>query len=261
MDSVSHHGRSTAYHVSDRSAGGTPLLLVHGAGATHRVWKSQFRLADERPVIAVDLSGHGESEDIDASPGYETLSAYVDDVLAVTEETGASILAGCSLGGAALMTLALERDAPLDGLVLTATGARLAVLDDLLVWLDEEFDRALDFLHEPDRLFHDPDDRYASVSRETMRETGRAITYRDFLTCHRFDVRDRIESVDVPTLAVVGEHDRLTPTWFHEYLADEMPDCDLETIPDAAHLAMLERPEQFNDAVRSFLDRIETGTD
>ena len=83
MRRVTHHGRTTAYRVADREAEGSPLLCVHGSGGTHEVWKSQLgRLASRRPVVALDLSGHGDSEDFDADPGWETVSAYADDVLA-----------------------------------------------------------------------------------------------------------------------------------------------------------------------------------
>jgi pimeloyl-ACP methyl ester carboxylesterase len=256
MDQVSHNGRTTAYEVHDRGGEGTPLLCVHGSGGSSAVWTGQSRLAADRPVVAVDLSGHGESDDVDADPGYEALSAYVDDVVAVGEATDAGVLVGNSLGGAVVLTLALERDYPLTGLVLAGTGAKLAVLDDLLAMLDDDFDRAVDWLHGDDRLFHGDDERYLSASRETMREAGQAVTRRDFRTCHEFDVRDRLNEVDAPALAVVGEHDRLTPRRYHEFLASELPTCELAVIENAAHLAMVEQPQAFNAAVSEFCERL-----
>jgi 3-oxoadipate enol-lactonase len=254
MRTVSHQGRETAYEHHDRGGDGEPLLCVHGSGGSHAVWKSQARLADERPVVAVDLSGHGGSDDVDADAGFGALSAYADDVLAVAKETDTRVLVGSSLGGAVALHVALHRKFALEGLVLAGTGARLAVLDDLLAWLGEDFDRAVEFLHEPGHLFHDPDDRLVELSREAMVDCGRAVVERDFRTCHTFDVRDELREVEVPSLAVVGEHDRLTPVDYHEYLREELPDCELAVVEDAAHLAMLERPAAFNDAVSAFLD-------
>ncbi|WP_248896778.1 alpha/beta fold hydrolase [Haloplanus halobius] len=255
METVTHHGRETAFR---RHQGGdaAPILFVHGSGGSHAVWKSQARLATDRPVVALDLSGHGESDDIDAAPGYETLSAHVDDVVAVARETGARVLCGNSLGGAVVLMLLLERDVTLDlsGAVLAGTGARLAVLDDLLRWLRTDFERAVEFLHGSDRLFHDPDEQLVAVSREALQAAGQPVTRRDFQTCHRFDVRDRLGDIDVPVLAVVGEHDALTPPWYHESLAESIPGAEWTTIDGAAHLAMLEQPDAFNDAVTTFLD-------
>ncbi|KAB1188047.1 MULTISPECIES: alpha/beta fold hydrolase [Haloferax] len=252
---VDHHGRTTAYRLRDAGGEGPTILCIHGSGGSHAVWRGQFRLAGDYPVAALDLSGHGDSDDIDAEPGYETLSAYVDDVVAVADATGASVLVGNSLGGAVVMTLALERDLDLDALVLTGTGAKLAVLDDLLNWLDDDFDRAVSFLHGDDKLFHSDDERFIDGSKQAMYDAGQAVTSRDFRSCHTFDVRDTLDEIAVPTLALVGEHDRLTPPSYHEYLADSMPDCEMATIADAAHLAMLEQPAAFNAAVKSFLDQ------
>lgn len=256
MDAVTHHGRTTAYRRSfrgDPSVAKEPVLFVHGSGGSHGIWKSQTRLADERPVVALDLSGHGESDDVAADPGGESLAAYVDDVVAVARETDAHVLVGNSLGGAIAMNLALERDVRLDALVLTGTGAKLRVLDDLLAWLDDDFEEAVEFLHGPDRLFHDVNDRYVELSKNAMYQAGQAVTSRDFRTCHTFDVQGKLDRIDVPTLAVVGEHDKLTPPRYHEYLAEKIPDCRVSVVDDAAHLAMLERPEAFNATLESFL--------
>lgn len=255
MERVRHHGRETAYRVYDRGGTGDGVLAVHGSGGDAGVWKSQARLADDHPVAAVDLAGHGESDDVSARAGPETLAAYAADTVAVARETGHRTLVGNSLGGAVALWITLRHDFEPDRLVLAGTGAKLAVLDDLLDWLAEEFERAVSWLHGPDRLFHDPDDGYREVSARAMRETGRRVTERDFRTAHTFDVRDRLDEIAVPALALVGEHDRLTPPAYHEYLADHMPDCESAVVEDAAHLAMLERPAAFNAAVASFLDR------
>ncbi|MFC7068410.1 alpha/beta fold hydrolase [Halobaculum lipolyticum] len=254
METTRHHGRSTAYRSRGTETDGPGLLCVHGSGGTADVWTGHRRLTERTPLAAVDLSGHGESEDVNAEAGPEALEAYAADVVAVAEATDASVLVGHSLGGAVALWVALEHDLALDGLVLTGTGARLKVLEDLLVWLRDDFDRAVEFLHERDRLFHDADDATLERSRAAMRETGRAVVERDFRTCHEFDVRDRLGEVEVPTLAVVGDHDGLTPPRYHEYLADEIPDCRLVTVDGAAHMAMIERQEAFDDAVSSFLD-------
>ena len=87
-----------------------------------------------------------------------------------------------------------------------------------------------------------------------MRGTGREVTERDFLTCDRFDVRDRLGEIAVPGLCVHGEHDRLTPPAVHEYLAEHLPDAELVEIADAAHLPFVERPEAFDAAVTAFVE-------
>ena len=259
METVTDYGRETAYRLSDRGGSGPTILCVHGSGGNHGVWKSQARLSDRFPVAALDLSGHGRSDDVDADPGFDALSAYADDVLAVAAAVDADVLVGSSLGGAVVLHTAIERadDHELSGLILAGTGPRLPVLDDVLDWLDDDFDRVVEFLHEPGRFFSDPDERMIEFSEQAMRECGREVVRRDFLTCHRFDVRDQLDEVSIPTRAVVGEHDRLTPPWYHETLAEEIPDCELTVLDDAAHLAMLDRPDAFNRTVESFVEALD----
>ncbi|WP_247728878.1 alpha/beta fold hydrolase [Halovivax limisalsi] len=256
MERVEHHGRTTAYRHVDRTddGGGPGLCFVHGSGGTGRLWNGQLPLANRTPVTTLDLSGHGDSDDIDADAGYQTFAAYGDDVLAVLEETDDRVLVGSSLGGAVLMHLAIERDLDADALVLAGTGARLGVLDDLLTWLRTDFERAVDFLVEPGHLVQTDDPDVRERSRAILTETGRAVTHRDFLSCHRFDVRGDLDAIDGPALVVYGSEDKLTPPWFHEYLADHLPDATLVEIEGAAHLTMLESPAVFNEVLIDFLE-------
>lgn len=258
MESIEHDGRATAYRVANRGADGPPVLFVHGSGGDHGIWKSQDRLARSYPVISLDLSGHGRSIDIDTDAGPLTLDAYADDVAAVADATDASVLVGNSLGGAVILRGLLTGALDPSAASLVGSGAKLAVLDDLRKWLATDFERAVDFLHGPDRLFTgEVDSRLVAASRETMFEVGRAITERDFLSCHTFDVRDRLGEIELPVLAIGGDRDGLTPPSYHEYLATELPNGELELIEDAAHLVMLEQPERFNEVLSEFLDRVD----
>lgn len=253
MESVTHHGRETAYRT--RGGGDVSVLFVHGSGATHGIWKAQLsRLAPDYEVTALDLSGHGESDDVDTEPGPETLDAYARDVLAVARAVDADVLVGNSLGGAVVLTALLDHDADPSGAVLVGSGAKLAVHEHLRDLLANDWEGAIDFLHESDRLFHDADDRYVSVSRDAMREVGQAVTRRDYLSCHTFDVRDRLGQITCPFFALTGVHDGLTPPGYHEFLAEHVPGGKWATIEDAAHLCMLETPEWFNDALDDWLD-------
>jgi len=259
METVDHDGRTTAYRTRGPDEDRPSMLLVHGSGATHGLWKAQLaRLAGEYQITALDLSGHGESDDVNTKPGPETLDAYGRDVLAVADVVDADYLVGNSLGGAVVLTALLDHDAArrlgLTGVVLAGSGAKLTVHEDLRDWLANDWGRVVDFLHEPDRLFHDADDRYVEFSREAMLDVGQAITRRDFLSCHTFDVRDRLEEIVLPLFALTGEHDGLTPPSYHEYLAANVPDGGLATIPDAAHLSMLEEPAAFNSELRSWIE-------
>lgn len=253
METVTHDGRETSYRLARPDGAGPTVLYVHGSGGSHRVWAHQYSPAGPaHPAVALDLSGHGDSDDVEASPGPETLAAYADDVCAVASETGADVLVGNSLGGAVVFETVLERSLDVSGIVFAGSGARLAVHESVREMLTADFEAAVEFLHGENRLFHRSDPDLHERSKAQMRDTGQAVTRRDFLTCHTFDVRERLDDLTVPTRAVVGEYDSLTPPSYHEYLAEEMPNCDCVVLEDSAHLAMLERPERFNEAVADF---------
>lgn len=255
MEQRGHDGRTTAYRRVDGDGNGPTVLYVHGSGGTNRVWANQYAPSGPaHPAVALDLSGHGDSDDIDTEPGPETLKAYAEDVTTVAEAVDADVLVGNSLGGAVAQWVALESDWQPDVLVLVGTGPTLPVYEGLREWLDHDFERAVEFLHGRDRLFHDVDDSVLDRSREQMRAVGQRVTCRDFLTCHTFDVADRLGDIGVPTLAVCGEHDKLTPPKYHERLARRIPQGEFAFVPDSAHLAMLEQPGVFNEIVDGFLD-------
>lgn len=254
METIAHNGRETAYREID-FGDGDPVLYVHGAGGDHRVWVEQYGPKGIGPAVAVDLTGHGDSDDADLEPGLETMEAYADDVVAVAEATSARTLVGNSMGGTVALWVALERDLDVDRLVFCGTGAKLGVGDDLLAMLDEDFAAGVEAVHGPNLLFHEADAETVERSKALLHDTGAAVTARDFRTCDWFDVRDRLDEIEVPALALTGEHDGMTPPSFTEYLGEHLPDCEVDLLDDCAHLSMLERPQAWNERVRAFLEQ------
>jgi 3-oxoadipate enol-lactonase len=68
-----------------------------------------------------------------------------------------------------------------------------------------------------------------------------------------FDLRGKLGAVEAPTLAVAGADDPTSPPEQVEALAAEIPNARFVSIPRAAHMANVERPNEFNDALRPHL--------
>lgn len=249
---VDHEGRRTAYRLVGDDADGGAVLAIHGAGGSHRVWSAQMRLASERPVAAIDLSGHGESADIDADPGWETLSAYASDALAVAEAIDARYLLGHSLGAAVLLHLLVRRRVEIAGAVLIGMGPRLPVHEDILRMARTDVEELIAFLHAPGRLFLEPDEDVLGASRAAMRQCDASVICRDFETSHTVDFRADLDAVDTPVLVLCGEADRLTPPHANAALAEGLPRATHATIPGAAHMPMLEQARAVNDRLAAF---------
>lgn len=250
MQTVAHHGRETAFGITEGI--GPTLCCVHGSGGSRAVWKAQ-RARLEHPVAALDLAGHGHTADVDVTAGEQALQTYVRDTLAVAEAVDADVLVGNSLGGAVVLAAILDHDPDIDAAILVGSGAKLGVAARLRSWLEDDWEEAVAFLHGTDLLFHDPPTELRALSEEGMHSVGRRITRRDFLTCHEFDVRNRLSEIPVPVLALTGVHDSLTPPRFHAYLSANCPTARAALVPDAAHLSMLERPGPVNRLVTEFL--------
>ena len=71
------------------------------------------------------------------------------------------------------------------------------------------------------------------------------------------DQRDRAAAIDVPTLVLVGDEDVITPPALSEQLAALIPVAKLAIIAGAGHLANLEQPFAFNNAIDEFLSEID----
>ncbi|GHH32288.1 alpha/beta fold hydrolase [Lentzea cavernae] len=68
-----------------------------------------------------------------------------------------------------------------------------------------------------------------------------------------FDVRDRLSSIDSPTLVLVGEHDFICGPDWAELIADEVPQASLHRLAASAHFAHLEQATEFAASVADFL--------
>jgi pimeloyl-ACP methyl ester carboxylesterase len=98
-------GRGLAY---DRLGAGDPLLLVHGTGSSREVWQPVVEsLSREYDVIALDLPGHGASDDLAAGVA-PTPIGYAQVLAGLLDELGLSDahVGGNSVGGWTALELA-----------------------------------------------------------------------------------------------------------------------------------------------------------
>jgi pimeloyl-ACP methyl ester carboxylesterase len=84
----------------------------------------------------------------------------------------------------------------------------------------------------------------ADVRRESLRVVLAAMA--------EADLRDVLPSIAVPTLLIWGELDARSPLTVARQFARAIPDAELVLIPGAGHMSNLERPEEFNAAIRAF---------
>lgn len=65
-----------------------------------------------------------------------------------------------------------------------------------------------------------------------------------------------LAKITVPVTVVQSEHDEFIKQEHAEYLAHTIPGAEFLLLQGVSHFAPLQRPDQFNQAVQQFLDRI-----
>jgi pimeloyl-ACP methyl ester carboxylesterase len=249
MPAVSVRGIPIHYDVT----GGGPrtCLFVHGAGGSGSVWIRQLEgLAETARVLALDLPGHGQSGG-DGCARIDDYAAAVQGFLEVAK-LGKVVLGGHSMGGGVAQAVALAHPELLDGLILVGTGARLRVLPKIFELLEKDYPEGVQFIND---LALSPSTMQAlkdAVRVQTL-ETRQQVTIGDFTACNAFDVMERIRTLGVPTLVVVGRDDQLTPLRYSEFLARAIPGARLVIAERAGHYVHLEQPDLVNRAIRDFL--------
>jgi pimeloyl-ACP methyl ester carboxylesterase len=252
-------GLDVAY---DRAGNGPPLVLVHGAAGDAREWWPQLAgLSDDFTVIAWDEPGAGRSSDVPADFG---LTGYAAALAVLVETLGAPAhVCGLSWGGTVTLALYQRRPELVATLVLADTyagwkgslpadevRARVAGAERMLAEPAATFHPVLPGLlaaGAPGHLSELVDAVAADVRRESLRVALAAMA--------EADLRDVLPGIAVPTLLVWGELDARSPLSVAREFARAIPHAELVVIPGAGHMSNLERPEEFNAAIRAFCAR------
>jgi pimeloyl-ACP methyl ester carboxylesterase len=241
-----------AEHLSG-APGGTPLVLVHGAGGTHLHWPPQVRRLPGVSVCALDLPGRGRSGGCASS----SIADKAEAVLALLDHMGAAraVVGGHSMGGAIAQTLALSQPARVVGLVLVGTGGRLRVSQAILEGVARDFPATVGLIVES--MFGpqaSPD--LKRLAHKRMLEVDPEVLLGDWRACNAFDVLPRLPEIAAPALVVAGTADTLTPEKYARYLAEHLPRARLCLVPGAGHMVMLEQPAAVAAAVADFVREV-----
>ena len=225
------------------------LLLIHGSASAHAVWPRAFYELSGVRVVALDLPGHGRS----APPGRRTVAQYAAVIEAFIAELGLQnvVLVGHSMGAAIALTAAYQAAVSLRGLILMGASARMPVHDNVINGAMKSLDDVAGFITANGMgqaaAGTQDDVRRAVLATEPMTVFG------DFMACNRFDLRPKLATIDIPTLIIAGELDRMTPLRFSESLAADLPLAKLITLEGVGHFAMLERAAEVRDLIERFV--------
>jgi pimeloyl-ACP methyl ester carboxylesterase len=244
------------------------LLLVHAGIADRRMWDDQVEpFADAGwTVVRADLPGFGETAPPARPVGLWAVLRDLLDHLGVER----AVVAGCSLGGRAAVDLALAAPDRVRALVLVGSGlAGHRFEEPALLELWERSETALERGDHLEAARVETDTWVVGVGRdpEAVDPEVRRKVQDMLLVAYghgEVDLEEpgppaagRLGELAVPTLVVVGEHDRPDIHAIADALAAGIGGAERVVLPGTGHLPSMERPADFNRVVLEFLARLE----
>lgn len=246
--------------------GNPGLLLVHG-GAAHARWWSHIApmFSTQYHVIAIDLSGHGDS----ARREHYSHHMWSKEIVAACDAAGFAqppVIAGHSLGGLVAIQTAATYGELLAGAVIvdspvrrpdpeTEEGARGRAFRAPGTYPDLE--TALTHFHlippqpDPDPWVLD------HVARHSLHETEAGWTWKFDANLFRHTMvamNDQLASVKCRVAVLRGEHSVVVPPDTAEYMYELMGRLSpVVTIPEAHHHLLLDQPLSLVTALRTLL--------
>ena len=236
------------------------LVLSNSLGTELGMWDEQAPVLGERfRLLRYDTRGYGGSP---APPGPYAIEDLGGDVIHLLDHLGIerASFCGLSVGGMTGMWLAAEMPERVERLVLICTAARLGpkgVWDERIATATGQgmaalVDGVIERWFTPAFRAENPGvvEKMAGALRATDPEgyAGCCAVIRDM------DLRDRLPSIRAPTLVVSGAEDPATPPEHGRLIRNAIPGARFEVVPDAAHIANVERPEKITPLILNHLE-------
>ena len=258
----------TAKLAYDEAGQGDAIIMIHGGLLTKEMWDGPFQeLAESYRVVRYDARNHGKSL---SEKGdffhFKDLDALMDGL-----HIEKAVIMGLSMGGYVATDFVLRHPNKVSGLILVAPG--LSGYD----FHGPEFEAFIErynaaaasgdkdqiaaafmeaWVYGPKRKAEDlPQalrDRVRGMIRQSMEtHNDQAVEYRPLPLA-----AGRLNEIKAPTLAIVGDLDMPGILEIVDLLGKNLPNFDKVVIPGVAHMVSLEKPAEFDAAVRAFLKKV-----
>jgi pimeloyl-ACP methyl ester carboxylesterase len=245
----------------DRAGAGAPIVFAHGGAGDAREWTFQAPLADEFDLVTWDEPGNGRSGDL--SPGWG-LGDSADALAGLIEALGLgrAHIGGLSWGGVVALELYRRRPELVASLILADTYAgwkgsfpseevatRVAGFERSLAAPPQSREGWVPGLFKIDPLPPRIAELQAKIDADVRVETMRAL----IAAVAETDLSGLLPTIAVPVLLIWGADDVRSPLeTVGRQFERAIPGAELVVIPNCGHMSSIERPDEFNRAVREF---------
>jgi 3-oxoadipate enol-lactonase len=240
---------------------GPPLVLLHAVGTSGAIWWQHLpRLERRFRVLTVDLPGHGRSPRPKEPVSIEAMAAALYETLQRLDLLPAHLV-GLSLGGMVAQMLAVKQPASVATLTLCdticeANPAAVDILEERAKTVEKAGMAAtvkptLERWFAPG--FSDKHPDVAACVEKLLLQADPIINAQTWRAIANFNVATRLKTLPhIPALVVNGSLDTSISPDMGKRLC-ELLGADLVELDGCAHMAPLEAPEKFMDALEPFL--------
>ena len=239
---------------------GTPVVLVHGAGAGAIAWFPLIdALSGEFSIIAPDVVGYGESDKPSASYSRYFFSSWLQafcDTLGINQ----FVLVGHSMGGAVSLHFAMDNPDRVSQLVLISPagigwsfpipGLIYAIWFHCFPSIATSRKLLTHLVYHRNNL----DDHFVRYARDVCQTPGGSRVVWQGLGRFAIPLQHKqLEGIRQPTLVIWGEDDRIIPPSHGLRAVRTMPNAQLQLVPRAGHIPFFDEPELVSQLILRFL--------
>lgn len=248
------------------SGSGPALVFAHGLGGNHLSWWQQVPAFNGR-YTCVTFAHRGFAPSTE-EPGGPGAAAFADDLEALIDHLGLGDvrLVAQSMGGWTCLAYALRHPDRVRALVMCDTSGTLAHPGFAALYAERPPGREAGLfargihpaagermateqpaLH---YLYWQINNLAAGLDKEALR--GQLMS---LMTVPP----EALTVMRMPVLGLAGEEDVVIPPQAVRLLTEAVPNGRYLPVPEAGHSVYFERAAAFNEAVRTFLDEVDTG--
>ena len=257
---IKANGININYEID--GAEGAPVIVFSNSLATNvHMWDDQAaELKRSFRVLRYDQRGHGGT---DAPAGRYTFDVLIADALGLMDALGIkrAHFAGLSMGGATALGFAQQHPERLDRIIVCDSPC-MSTAQSTQQWEERiailEKSKAIDPLVEPtlERWFPAEIRAAKAPHVDKVRQMIKTTPVNGFIGCaaalanHNYNAK--VETVKTPVLFIAGEKDGVTPAAM-KAMNERLKGSTYVEMPGAGHISNMDRPAEFNRALREFL--------
>ena len=243
---------------------GEPVVLLHGFCGSALYWEKIVPLlSKDYRVIAIDLPGHGQSENLPGSSSIKKIAAHIRDFL-VQAGVKKSAMFGHSMGGYVTLSFAEQFPEMLKGFSLVhstahpdSEEAKRARSINAGKIESEGLNPFIDGL--VPKLFAETFSGRNEKAVERAKDIGYS-TSKEGAIVSLLAMKDRpdfnhvLEQASMPILLIAGKLDGVVPP--EKTFSVDKPHVRKGLIEDAGHMGMYESPDELAGQMKAFLESL-----